>query len=79
MIPWTTISPSIRRPLVSSGRKEQYRLRLSRVAPHEWESVYPDIYNQLMEQFDTGCEFYEEGHLDEAERMFRAMLEIHIH
>ena len=49
-------------------------LKLSRVAPHEWEFVYPDTYKQLREQFDPGCELYEEGHLDEAERVFRAVL-----
>ena len=49
-------------------------LKLSRVDPHEWRFVYPDIYKQLREQFDTGCEFYRELDLDEAERVFRAVL-----
>lgn len=49
-------------------------LKLSRVAPHEWEFVYPDIYDDLMDEFHAGCELYEEGDLDEAERVFRAVL-----
>jgi len=49
-------------------------LRLHPVGPHEWEFVYPDIHNELMDQFHTGCEFYDEGSLDEAERIFRAVL-----
>ncbi len=49
-------------------------LKLSRVARHEWEFVYPDIYDDLMDQFDSGCESYEEGNLDKAERIFRAVL-----
>jgi len=49
-------------------------LKLSRVAPHEWRFVYPDIYADLMDQFHAGCELYEEGNLDEAARVFRAVL-----
>ena len=49
-------------------------LELSRVAPHEWEFVYPTICDDLMDEFHTGCESYEEGNLDEAERIFRAVL-----
>jgi tetratricopeptide (TPR) repeat protein len=49
-------------------------LRLCPVGPHEWEFVYPDIYDELMDQFHTGCEFYDEGSLEEAERIFRAVL-----
>jgi tetratricopeptide (TPR) repeat protein len=49
-------------------------LKLSQMAPHEWEFVYPDIYHQLMEEFNKGCESYEEGDNDEAERIFRAVL-----
>ena len=49
-------------------------LELSRVAPHEWEFVYPAIYDDLMNEFHTGCESYEEGNLDDAERIFRAVL-----
>ena len=49
-------------------------LELSRVAPYEWEFVYPAIYDDLMNEFHTGCESYEEGNLDDAERIFRAVL-----
>ena len=49
-------------------------LELSRVAPHEWEFVYPAIYDDLMDEFHTGCESYKEGNLDEAERIFRTVL-----
>jgi len=49
-------------------------LKLSQVAPHEWEFVYSDIYDNLMDEFDTGCDFYEQGNLDEAERVFKAVL-----
>ena len=49
-------------------------LKLSTVAPHEWEFVYPDVYNDLMDEFYTGCDSYENGNLDEAERIFKAVL-----
>lgn len=49
-------------------------LSLSRMAPHEWEFVYPDIYGDLMDEFNAGCELYEQGNLDEAERVFRQIL-----
>ncbi len=49
-------------------------LKLSPVTPHEWEFVYPSIYDDLMDKFDAGCEFYEQGNLDEAERSFKAVL-----
>lgn len=49
-------------------------LKLDQVARCEWEFVYPDIYEDLMDEFDLGCEFYERGDLDEAERIFRAVL-----
>ena len=49
-------------------------LKLSRVAPHEWEFVYPNIYRELMEQFHEGCELYEEGEFDRAGKVFRAVL-----
>ncbi len=49
-------------------------LKLSRVALHEWEFVYPDEYYYLREEFNHGCESYEEGNLDEAERVFREVL-----
>lgn len=49
-------------------------LKLSQVARHEWEFVYPDIYDDLMDDFYAGCELYEKGDIDEAERVFRAVL-----
>ena len=49
-------------------------LKLSRVAPHEWKFVYPDIYADLMDEFHRGCDLYEEGNLDEAEGIFRGVL-----
>ena len=49
-------------------------LELSRVAPHEWQFVYPAIYDDLMDEFHTGCESCEEGNFDEAERIFRDVL-----
>jgi len=49
-------------------------LKLTRVAPHEWEFVYPDIYDNLMDEFNAGCELYEQGDLDAAERAFRQVL-----
>jgi tetratricopeptide (TPR) repeat protein len=49
-------------------------LKLSAVAPHEWEFAFPDVYKDLMNKFYAGCEFYEEGNLNEAERAFRSVL-----
>lgn len=49
-------------------------LELSKVTPHEWEFVNPDIYRELMDTFHAGCESYEEGNIDKAERIFRTVL-----
>ncbi len=49
-------------------------LKLSRVGSYQWEFVYPKIYNQLMEEFNNGCESFEEGYLLEAERIFKSVL-----
>jgi len=49
-------------------------LKLSRVTPHRWEFVYPPVYRELMDEFDEGCELYEEGDLEEAGKVFRAVL-----
>jgi tetratricopeptide (TPR) repeat protein len=49
-------------------------LKLSRVAQHEWEFVFPDAYNDLMDEFHSGCESYEEGNLDQAEKVFKMVL-----
>jgi len=43
-------------------------LKLSRVALHEWEFVYPRIYFDLTDEFHAGCDLYEEMDLDKAER-----------
>ena len=49
-------------------------LKLSQVAPHQWEFVYPRIYYELTDEFHAGCERYEEGDIDEAERVFKGVL-----
>ena len=49
-------------------------LKLSQVAPHEWEFTYPDIYGVLMDLFHAGCEHYAQGNLDEADRVFKTVL-----
>ncbi|MBM4446123.1 MAG: tetratricopeptide repeat protein [Chloroflexi bacterium] len=49
-------------------------LKLYRVAPHEWEFVYPDIHDDLMDEFYRGCESYENGSLDQAEKVFQTVL-----
>ena len=49
-------------------------LKLSQVAPQEWEFVYSDRYDNLMDKFDAGCEFYGQGNLDGAERAFKEVL-----
>jgi tetratricopeptide (TPR) repeat protein len=49
-------------------------LKLSQVALHEWKFVWPDIYDDLMDEFDTGCEAYEAGDLTKARRIFQAVL-----
>lgn len=49
-------------------------LTLEEVGPREWRFVYPELYDELMEQFDRGVEFLEAGQLKEAERIFRATL-----
>ena len=50
-------------------------LKLRQVAPHEWEFVYPGIYGELMDQFHSGCEFYDEGDLDQAQKLLRTVLD----
>ncbi len=49
-------------------------LKLSRMAPHGWEFIYPDIYPNLMDSFHAGCESYGEGNIDRAESIFRTVL-----
>jgi len=49
-------------------------LKLSKVGSHEWEFVYPKIYNQLMDEFHRGCELFEEGNLPAAESIFKSVL-----
>jgi tetratricopeptide (TPR) repeat protein len=49
-------------------------LKLSRVALHEWEFVYPAVYRALTDEFNAGCELLEQGDLKAAERVFRQVL-----
>jgi len=49
-------------------------LKLSRVAPHEWEFVYPGMYDNLVDEFNAGCELYEQGDLEKAEHAFKEVL-----
>ena len=49
-------------------------LKLSQVAPHEWEFVYPAIYDDLLSEFHAGCESSEQGDLEDAERIFHDVL-----
>ena len=44
----------------------KHMLKLRQVAPHEWEFAYPGIYAELMDQFHSGCEFYDEGDLGQS-------------
>ncbi len=49
-------------------------LKLSRIGPHQWRFVYPAIFEELVDEFHTGCEFYEEGRVADAEVLFRLVL-----
>jgi tetratricopeptide (TPR) repeat protein len=49
-------------------------LKLSQMAPHEWEFAYPDMYDNLVGEFNAGCELYEQGDLEKAERAFKEVL-----
>jgi len=49
-------------------------LKLSQVAPHEWEFVWPNIYNDLRDEFNAGCEAYEADDLDKAKKIFQTVL-----
>lgn len=49
-------------------------LTLRRVAPREWEFVYPRTHREIMNEFDSGCELYESGDLVGAEAVFKKML-----
>jgi tetratricopeptide (TPR) repeat protein len=49
-------------------------LKLSEVATHQWEFVYPVIYNRLMDEFHSGCDAFEEGNLFAAEKIFKSVL-----
>ena len=44
------------------------------VGSQRWEFVYPQIYDQLMDEFYSGCEFFEEGNLLKAESIFKSVL-----
>lgn len=46
-------------------------LRLSKVGPHEWQFVYPALYEELMDEFHEGCEMLECGDDLGAEAVFR--------
>lgn len=49
-------------------------LTLERLGAHEWEFVYPKLYEELMDEFDRGIDEWEVGRLEEAERVFRRTL-----
>ena len=49
-------------------------LTLSQVAPHQWEFVYPDVYDNLMDEFYAGLDLYQQGDLDASEKIFKALL-----
>lgn len=49
-------------------------LSLQQVGSHEWQFVYPEQYEELMEEFHQGVELLEGGRLNKAERIFRQTL-----
>lgn len=49
-------------------------LKLKEICPHEWEFVYPEEYNRIMDYFHSGCEVMEEGNWEEVEEVFRKVL-----
>ncbi len=49
-------------------------LSLEQVGSHEWQFVYPEAYEELMEEFHQGVELLEGGRLKKAERIFRRTL-----
>lgn len=49
-------------------------LSLEQVGSHEWQFVYPQAYEELMEEFHQGVELLEAGRLKKAERIFRQTL-----
>lgn len=49
-------------------------MKLEEIGPHDWWFVYPALYDELMEEFHRGVELLADGHLEEAERLFRATL-----
>ena len=49
-------------------------LALRRVAPREWEFVYPRTHRDVMNEFQSGCELYEAGEPTTAEAIFKNVL-----
>ncbi|MFC1999975.1 tetratricopeptide repeat protein [Chloroflexota bacterium] len=49
-------------------------LTLRRVAPREWEFVYPQTHRDVMNEFHSGCELYEAGEPAAAEAIFENVL-----
>ena len=49
-------------------------LKLKEVCPHEWEFVYPEEYDKIMDYFHSGCEMMDEGDWEEAEEVFIGVL-----
>src|SRR3989337_1933003 len=49
-------------------------LSLEQVGSYEWQFVYPEAYEELMEEFHQGVELLEGGRLKKAERIFRQTL-----
>ena len=50
-------------------------LKLKQIDLHSWEFVHPDGYNDTLDMLDKGCDFYEMGALEQAEKIFKGIVE----
>jgi tetratricopeptide (TPR) repeat protein len=50
-------------------------LKLKKIGRHRWEFVHPDGYSDTLNMLDKGCDYYEMGVLEQAERIFKAIVE----
>jgi tetratricopeptide (TPR) repeat protein len=50
-------------------------LKLKKIGEHRWEFVHPDGYDDTFDMLDKGCDLYEMRALEQAEKIFKAVVE----
>ncbi len=50
-------------------------MRLKQLDTDSWEFVHPEGYNNTLDAVDKGCDFYEMGDFEEAEKIFKGVVD----